>query len=350
MHTHPEVTVLMPVYNASLFIREAMESILSQSFTDFEFLIIDDGSTDDSVEIIRSYRDPRIRLYLNGQNAGISATLNQGLSLASCDLIARMDADDISYPDRLLKQHGYMSHHPECGLLSSWARVISSDGTFVKLERHRNEYYYYNLNFECWIYHPTVMFRRGVAERCGYYSKPYSEDYDLFWKIARESVIHNLDEPLLDYRLSPSSLNTVIRKNEYEAANRENVIRNLRYYGGEDLELPEACFECLRHNFGPILREQGFRTVLRCLDELDRLTEAIVKKPNVNCRPDDIRAAAFHKRTFIIEQAFLALRGWRKFAFILQTGTPHVLVWKIEKSLRWRFNYVKRHILSTNKP
>jgi len=104
----PLVTVLMPVYNAERFLSEAMDSILNQTLINFEFLIIDDGSHDSSLKIIRSYDDPRIRLVQNEKNLGISATLNKGINLASADLIARMDADDISYPERLQKQYDYL--------------------------------------------------------------------------------------------------------------------------------------------------------------------------------------------------------------------------------------------------
>ncbi len=100
----PHLTVLMPVYNAEKFLGEAIESILNQTFTDFEFLIIDDGSTDSTIKIIESYTDSRIRLFKNQENLGISATLNKGIEMASTELIARMDADDISYSSRIQKQ------------------------------------------------------------------------------------------------------------------------------------------------------------------------------------------------------------------------------------------------------
>src|SRR5215212_7675082 len=100
----PALSVLMPVYNAEKFLREAIDSILSQSFTDFEFIIINDGSTDSSCDIIRSYEDKRIVFVENEKNLGITATLNKGIKLAACELIARMDSDDISYPERLQKQ------------------------------------------------------------------------------------------------------------------------------------------------------------------------------------------------------------------------------------------------------
>src|SRR5688572_29034662 len=124
----PRITVLMPVYNAASFLREAIESILQQTFRDFEFLIIDDGSTDESIAIVQAYKDPRIRFLQNDANVGIAATLNRGIEMASCELIARMDADDISYPTRLQKQYDYMTLNPMCALLSTACRVVTAAG------------------------------------------------------------------------------------------------------------------------------------------------------------------------------------------------------------------------------
>lgn len=344
----PIITVLMPVYNGECYLREAMDSILNQSFVNFEFLIIDDGSTDASVDIIQKYQDPRIRFVQNQKNIGISATLNRGIDLCNTELIARMDADDISYPDRLQKQVAYMLAHPDCGLLSTWARVVTHDKRPVRLEKYSRRFYYYNLNFECWIYHPTVVLRKTAVVSAGMYSKPYSEDYDLFWKIAREYKIDNLDEPLLDYRLSPTSLNTVLKKAEYDLANRENVMRNLRYYMGDDFDLPDEFLECLRHNFGPISALSSVEKWLECLQILEKITIAIGHHPNVNRNLGDINEAAFHKKDFMVEQIFLQSTGFQKFKFIFQAGKPQILFRKIEKSLRWRFNSAKRRFRSTN--
>ncbi|HUQ96893.1 MAG TPA: glycosyltransferase, partial [Chitinophagaceae bacterium] len=173
----PRVTVLMPVYNADAFLREAMDSILQQTLTDFEFLVIDDGSSDNSLAIIKSYNDARIRFVQNEKNIGISATLNRGIELASCELIARMDADDIAYPQRLQKQYDFFSAHLDCALLATWAREVSESGEAIRTEKWRRPFYYYNLTFECWIYHPTVMFKRSAVRDVGAYSTPYSEDY-----------------------------------------------------------------------------------------------------------------------------------------------------------------------------
>src|ERR1019366_6676511 len=119
----------------------------------FEFLIVDDCSTDNSVNIIESYCDSRIRFYKNEKNLGISATLNKGIELATTELIARMDSDDISYPERLQKQYDFISANPDGALYSCWVRVIDQENRFIREDNFKSPYYYYNLTFICWIYH-----------------------------------------------------------------------------------------------------------------------------------------------------------------------------------------------------
>jgi len=327
----PRVTVLMPVYNAQRFLREAINSILGQSFKPFEFLIIDDGSTDRSVEIVESFEDPRIRLVKNPHNMGITATLNKGIALASCELIARMDADDISHPQRLQKQFGYMKRNPRTGLLSSWARVVSEDHRFLRLERYESKFYFYNLTFECCIYHPTIMFRRSAAEQVGMYSLPYSEDYDFFWKMSRHFPIANLPEPLLDYRISSTSLNTVLKKNEYDTYSEQNVLRNLRYYLGEDLQMPAATLECLRHNFRPLLSEYRLGDALDVLAMLDAVTKKIIHTDNVNRDVASIRRAWYYKRRFILSELARALPWSKGVKLLLRQGAWGIL-WQLAKS------------------
>ena len=296
----PRVTVLMPVYNAERFLHEAINSILDQSFKPFEFLIIDDGSTDGSAEIVESFRDPRIRFIRNTHNMGITKTLNKGIALASCELIARMDADDISHPQRLQKQFGYMKRNPNCAMLSTWARVITEDKRFVRLERYRSNFYYYNLTFECWIYHPTIMFRKSEAEHIGMYGMLYSEDYDFFWKMSTRFRIANLAEPLLDYRLSSTSLNTVLKKTEYDIANEQNVLRNIRYYLGDHVQLSHESLECLRHNFTPALMRYDLATVMEALQVMDAVAKKMIEGENPNCDVRSIRRARYFKRRFIL--------------------------------------------------
>jgi len=331
----PRVTVLMPVYNAERFLRKAIDSILAQSFKPFEFLIIDDGSTDRSAEIVESYRDPRIRFIRNTENLGITETLNKGISLSSCELIARMDADDVSHPQRLQKQFGYMKRNPGCALLSTWARVVSEDGKFIRLERYRSNFYYYNLTYECWIYHPTVMFCKSAVEKIGMYAMPYSEDYDLFWRMSTQFKIANLPEALLDYRISSSSLNTVLKKDEYEVANEANVLRNLRYYLGHDFEISRECLECLRHNFQPILQQYSLKTVREALSVMDRVTHKLIGKDNVNRDVKSIRNARYFKRKFILSEISKELPLLPAMELLVRTGAWITLAGRLRNVVKW---------------
>jgi glycosyltransferase involved in cell wall biosynthesis len=127
----PRISVVMSVYNGEKYLRQAIESILQQTYTDFEFIIIDDGSTDSSREIIQSYDDKRIRLVINEQNIGLTKSLNKGIRLAKGEFIARMDADDISLPQRFEKQVAYLDSHPEVGVLGTYANIIDHRGKII---------------------------------------------------------------------------------------------------------------------------------------------------------------------------------------------------------------------------
>ena len=129
----PKVSVLMPVFNGMPYLGEAIDSILNQTFTNFEFIIVDDCSTDDTVKFIESYQDPRIRLFHNQKNLGQTSTLNEGLKCVKAPFVARIDADDVSYPDRLEKQVRFLEESgQEMVLVGSDMEVIDAEGKFVK--------------------------------------------------------------------------------------------------------------------------------------------------------------------------------------------------------------------------
>ena len=209
----PMVTVLMPVYNGARYLRQSIESILDQTYKDFELLIIDDASTDASYKIIHSYHDPRIRIIKNTENMGLIRTLNQGLSLAKGDYIARQDQDDISYPMRLEKQVGYLNSHPEVVLLGTGINTIDHQSRNIK------SYGFYTASSEdaiCWLLmfnnpfaHPSVMMRAKIVRDIGGYDEHYvdCEDYDLFSRLARSYKTTNLKEVLLTYRCHSNSMN-----------------------------------------------------------------------------------------------------------------------------------------------
>jgi glycosyltransferase involved in cell wall biosynthesis len=296
----PLVTILMPVYNAERFLREAVDSILNQTLNNFEFLIIDDGSSDSSLEIIRSYSDPRIRLIQNEKNIGISTTLNKGINLASADFIARMDADDISYPERLQKQYDYLKTHPDCALLSTQARIITEDGQEKYIDDTDGNYYYYILTFSSPIFHSSVMYRKDAVLDVGMYSAPYSEDFELFWQLTRKYKLYNLPEVLLDYRNHSASLHLVNKKTEYSDAAYNQALRNLRFYAGDNYMISEDCVKCFQYNFEPILRRKNIKSIVDCIHKLDFITDRILAADNVNRDIKNIKEAALYKRRLMV--------------------------------------------------
>jgi glycosyltransferase involved in cell wall biosynthesis len=298
----PEITVLMPVYNAERYLNEAIDSILQQTFKNFEFLIIDDGSTDSTVEIVKSYNDPRIHFIRNHQNLGIAATLNKGIEMSSANLVARMDADDISYRNRLQKQFDFFQANPECSILATWAREVTMDKRHLIIESFNEEYYYYMLNFECWIYHPTVMYKRSSVMDSGMYSIPYCEDYDLWWKMTRKYKLGVIEEVLLDYRSTEDSLSRVNRKKEYEEFHHKLVFRNLNYYTLGSVCLSDNEVEFLRCNCDLFLLEKNnnVQEILKLFKKIDKTKDYILSKPNVNLnRSSTNKAALYQKRRFI---------------------------------------------------
>ena len=314
----PALSVLMPVYNAEKFLAEAIESILNQTFRDFEFIIIDDGSKDRSVEIVRSYQDPRIRFYQNETNMGISPTLNKGIALATTNLIARMDSDDISYPERLEKQYAYLLQNPDCAMVSSLVRAITEDKEFLRQDRFKSESFYYNLTFICWIYHPTIVFRKSASGSVNNYTTAYAEDYELFWQLSRKYKIYNLSEVLLDYRETSQSLHQVLKKQEYEFNQQAQVLRNIRYYTGKHYHIPDSYLACYRHNFEPLLAENNVNAIVTCVKELDFITQCILAKPNVNHHEISIKKAALHKRNYIVWFFAQKLPLLQKIYFLMQ--------------------------------
>lgn len=323
----------MPVYNSEKFLREAIGSILQQTFTDFEFLIIDDGSTDASVAIVQSYTDPRIRFYQNERNMGISPTLNKGIELAAAPYIARMDADDISYPDRLLQQYAYLQAHPDCAMVSSLVRVVSEDGQLIRQDVFESAYFYYNLTFICWIYHPTVMYRTAAVKEVGMYTEAYSEDFELFWQLSRRYKIHNLPKVLLDYRQTSQSLHQVLKKEEYARAQHAQLLRNFRYYAGMHYTIPESYLECLQHNFEPLLAEQSTSSVLACVRELDRITDFMLAKENPNRDMAAMKKAAMYKRRFIVKTIARSLPRYKGMLLLLRAGELKHIIKTAKKRL-----------------
>ncbi|OGL41105.1 MAG: hypothetical protein A3C43_06550 [Candidatus Schekmanbacteria bacterium RIFCSPHIGHO2_02_FULL_38_11] len=208
--SYPKITVFMPVYNAERHLGEAIESILYQTYRDFEFLIINDGSTDTSKEIILSYNDPRIIFVDNKENLGLPFSLNKGLKLAKGEYIARMDADDVSFPKRLEKQVTFLKDNSDVDMVASWIEKVDEDGKhlgFWRADRKNNipEEIYYTLHFKNCIAHSSVLFNKELILGLGGYKKDFlNEDYELWLRLSKVAKINKIKEVLVKYRESNS--------------------------------------------------------------------------------------------------------------------------------------------------
>ncbi len=206
----PLVSVILPVYNAGRYLGAAIQSILSQSFTEFELIIIEDGSTDDTTRVVERFNDRRICLLRNEGNRGIVFSLNRGIEASRGRYIARMDADDVARPERLARQVAFMEAHPEVGVCGSWARKFTSFGLrWTQRAPESSGALKAMLLFETPLVHPTVMLRRSVLE--GHSLRydpafPTVEDYRLWCELARVTELAVVPEVLLDYRVSLSSV------------------------------------------------------------------------------------------------------------------------------------------------
>jgi glycosyltransferase involved in cell wall biosynthesis len=193
---HPSISVLMPVYNAEKYLNEAIDSILNQTFADFEFLIINDGSTDRSEEIILSYQDPRIRYEKNERNLKLIATLNKGIELCKGKYIVRMDADDISALERIEEQVDFMEEHPDVGLCGTWFETFDEKGKKgeSKYASEHDEICYKHL-YQIHLSHGTAIFRKSILEQLNFrfdMKYAHAEDYDLFTRMSLETKLANL--------------------------------------------------------------------------------------------------------------------------------------------------------------
>jgi len=230
----PKVSVLMPAYNAEKYIAESIESILNQTFTDFEFVIINDGSTDNTAEIVEKYavQDKRIKFVNNKKNQGLIAVLNQGLDLCAGEYIARFDSDDISRPTRLEKQVAYMDAHPECGVLGTWAQKFGTNVTHSVFKHPSQVKLLDMVMYGVLVVHPSAMLRKSVLVDNNIKYDPrykYAEDFAFWAEMVKYSEIHNLQEILLDYRWHDGNISVVHKKTQQECAEniRMGIVSNL---------------------------------------------------------------------------------------------------------------------------
>lgn len=229
--SNPKISVLTSVYNSADLLRPAIESVLNQTFTDFEWIIINDATPDNSIEIIESYNDPRIKIIHNKTNLGLAASLNKGLELCKGKYIVRMDTDDVCYPNRFEQQVNYMDTHNEIAIAGSWVN-LTGDWSGVWKTPITHEEIKCKLLFNSAIAHPSVIIRKSELLK---HNLQYSEelkkiqDYDLWARAIRVVRFANIPEVLMDYRIdiAAKSAEVVKRSNEVIYAIRSRQLKSL---------------------------------------------------------------------------------------------------------------------------
>jgi glycosyltransferase involved in cell wall biosynthesis len=248
----PRISVLMPVFNNDRYLVEAVESILNQTVTDFEFIIVDDGSTDQTSAILGDYerQDARIRV-IRQKNSGIVSALNTGMAFCRSQYIARMDGDDISYPNRFRLQTDYLDDHPDCVVVGGVFMSIDEAGNCLSPYRFaRNKVTSFD-TFPIQValtVHPLAMIRREALFALGGYRAtfPHAEDYELFLRIAKYGRLHNLEEILLSYRNHQQSISRQNIELQETAMAYAELAALSAYRNKRELVTPEMDFDSAR--------------------------------------------------------------------------------------------------------
>lgn len=306
----------MPVYNSETYLAQAMRSILNQTFRDFEFLIIDDGSGDGSVEIVKTISDNRVRLLHNGQRLGVAATLNKGLELAGSEYVARMDADDISEPDRLMRQFEFMERAPEVGVSGSWVRMFADGarGHLIRYPLDADTIRAYIL-FNNPLAHPVVMMRREMLQErdlrydslCG-----AGQDYELWSRCLPHVAVRNIGRSLLSWRLNREG----VTQKDNSGSNRTALSVQRRELAKLGIDADD---ETLRRHRS-IGRGEGAVSAADLEDGLQWLEMIVRTNDRVHCYPQPglQRAAAMIWFRYCMNShrlGWLGCRYWRQASF-----------------------------------
>lgn len=237
----PRVTVLLPTFQSEKYLRQTLESIFAQTQQDFELLVIDDGSTDGTLEIIHGFSDPRIKV-LTGPRKGLAAALNYGMLQASGEYIARIDADDLMISERIAKQLTFMDTHPGVAVCGGWQQYFDRS-TYLHAPPASPEQCRANLLFRCDLCHSTLMLRKEVFLRNAlFYSTDYAaEDFELWTRALDYGEITNLPEVLGYYREDGKSITTV-KKEELIIQQGEIVAASLKRNLGIDLSPKQTTY------------------------------------------------------------------------------------------------------------
>ena len=241
----PAVSVILPAFNAEKYLGEAVDSILSQTFADFELIVVNDGSTDRTLEILRSNSDYRVQIITNDKNLGLAKSLNVGISKARGRYIARQDADDISLPERLQKQFEYMEKHPEVAVLGTGRQTITGDGKIKVNDPPMKSPTFEDMLKSSRIVGASVMIRKECIDEAGGYDDFFrqADDYDLWLRLTKKYPAANLQDGLYVVRRNTSSLTRQNQKT-IEAMTLYRLLARNRATG----EINEVAFAQIKQN------------------------------------------------------------------------------------------------------
>lgn len=253
----------MSVYNGSSFLDQCIESVLKQTFTDFEFLIVDDTSTDSSLEMIFSWarKDSRISVIKNNSNIGLTKSLNKAIEMAKGEYIARIDADDLCYPERLERQVAFLESNPNCVLVGSWAEIIDDKNNVLRTVKYptesvdiKEDLIKYNPFF-----HSSIMVRKDALSTVGSYNENFrfAQDYELYFRLAQKYDLANIPSVLIKYREIKNSITGSKNRKQigFVIKAKSNALHNGQY--------PKWCYIYLLKSYLAWLMPVGIKRSLK---------------------------------------------------------------------------------------
>jgi glycosyltransferase involved in cell wall biosynthesis len=314
----PAISVIMPIYNSTEYLHEAIQSILRQTFTNFEFIIINDGSTDNSAEVICSYDDDRIVFLNYKDNKGYTERLNQGITISNGKYIARMDADDISDPKRFQIQFDYLEKHVNVGMCGTFIQTIGNTDLYENWVKETDaDRLKINLLFSAGFCHPTVMIRKEtLTQNSLFYDKSFepAEDYWLWTRLSKVTSVVNLDIPLLQYRISEMQVS--VKRNEQQKGKKEQIIKSQLNELNLYPSLIEINLHLLLSNNKFLIAPDYFRKIKRWNKKLKKANNElkIYNRQKFQAYLDKISAENF----LSFKNEFEKLSVWKKAIFYIK--------------------------------